>query len=182
MVTRDAFRKWLTTHINGHTAAVYQVNKYWQSAVSWTNSGMPSFTCGLQWKKMVEDTNFDLSLPHLESDENMTSKSSSTTRRKPYCLLLPWEHSINTRPWKVMYLFCSNSLHFAVSADELMLSRSWSYQLLWKSRLRSSQEKVARQRRPLLMQHMHRGKQETKSSILHCFYQSLSTSVKPKPY
>lgn len=50
---------------------------------------MPSFTCGLQWKKMVEDTNLDLSLPHLESDENMTSKSSSTTRRKPYSLLLP---------------------------------------------------------------------------------------------
>lgn len=50
---------------------------------------MPSFTSGLQWKKMVEDTNFDLSLPHLESDENMTSKSSSKTRRKPYSLLLP---------------------------------------------------------------------------------------------
>jgi len=33
-LTRAAFRKWLTTHINGHTAEVYQVNKYWQSAVS----------------------------------------------------------------------------------------------------------------------------------------------------
>lgn len=139
VLTRAAFRKWLTTHINGHTADVYQVNKYWQSAVSWRNSGMPSFTCGWQWKKMVEDTNFDLSLPHLESDESTTSKSSSTTRRKPYHLLLPWEHSINTRPWKVMYLFCS--LHFAVSADELMLLCRWSHQLLWNSGLSSSQEK-----------------------------------------
>lgn len=43
---------------------------------------MPSFASGLQWKKMVEDTNFDLSLPHLESDENMTSKSSSTMKKK----------------------------------------------------------------------------------------------------
>lgn len=143
VLTTAAFRKQLTTHINGHTADVYQVNKYWQSAVSWRNSGMPSFTCGLQWKKMVEDTNLDLSLPHLESDENMTSKSSSTTRRKPYRLLLPWEHS-NTRPWKVTYLFCSNSLQFAVSAGELILLRSWSHQLLWKSGLSSPHEKVAR--------------------------------------
>lgn len=82
VLTKAAFRKQLTTHINGHTADVYQVNKYWQSAVSWRNAGMPSFASWSQCKKMVEDTNFDLSLPHLESDENMTSKSSSTMRKK----------------------------------------------------------------------------------------------------
>lgn len=32
----------------GHTAAVYQEKRYWQSAVSWLNSGIPSFIKGSQ--------------------------------------------------------------------------------------------------------------------------------------
>lgn len=66
------------TYTSGQTADVYQVNKYWQSADSCKNSGMPSLACWLQWKKIVDDTTFVLSLPHTESDENSTSKSSST--------------------------------------------------------------------------------------------------------
>lgn len=65
------------THPRGHTAEVYQEKRYWQSAVSWLNSGIPSFTKGSQWKKMVEDTDFVLSFPHLEDEANTTSRSPS---------------------------------------------------------------------------------------------------------
>lgn len=43
---------------------------------------MPSLACGLQWKKIVDDATFDLSLPHWEEEENTTSKSSSANEEK----------------------------------------------------------------------------------------------------
>lgn len=70
------------THPRGQTAAVYQENRYWQSAVSWLNSGIPSFTRGSQWKKMVEETDLVLSFPHLEDEANTTSRSPSVTRER----------------------------------------------------------------------------------------------------
>lgn len=68
------------TYPSGHTAEVYQEKRYWQSAVSWLNSGIPSFTRGSQWKKMVEDTDFVLSFPHLEDEVNTTSRSPSVKK------------------------------------------------------------------------------------------------------
>lgn len=65
------------TYPRGHTAEVYQEKRYWQSAVSWLNSGIPSFTEGSQWKKMVEETDFVLSFPHFEDEVNTTSRSPS---------------------------------------------------------------------------------------------------------
>lgn len=70
------------THPRGQTAAVYQENRYWQSAVSWLNSGIPSFTRGSQWKKMVEETDLVLSFPHLEDEANTTSRSPSVTQER----------------------------------------------------------------------------------------------------
>lgn len=68
------------TYRRGHTAEVYQEKRYWQSAVSWLNSGIPSFTNGSQWKKMVEETDFVLSCPHLEDEVNTTSRSPSVRK------------------------------------------------------------------------------------------------------
>lgn len=68
------------TYPRGHTAEVYQEKRYWQSAVSWLNSGIPSFTKGSQWKKMVEETDFVLSFPHLEEEANTTSRSPSVNK------------------------------------------------------------------------------------------------------
>lgn len=81
------------TYPRGHTAEVYQEKRYWQSAVSWLNSGMPSFTKGSQWKKMVEETDFVLSLPHLEDEVNTTSRSPSVKKgaRAP--------RSVSTESW-----------------------------------------------------------------------------------
>lgn len=85
------------TYPRGHTAEVYQEKRYWQSAVSWLNSGMPSFTKGSQRKKMVEETDFVLSFPHLEDEVNTTSKSPSakvegahTTAMSPVTIWMGW--------------------------------------------------------------------------------------------
>lgn len=77
------------TYPRGHTAAVYQEKRYWQSAVSWLNSGIPSFIKGSQWKKMVEETVFDLSFPHLEDEVNTTSRSPSVTEEGTTTTKLP---------------------------------------------------------------------------------------------
>lgn len=182
MLTGASFRKWLSTHINGHTAAVYQVNKYWQSAVSWRNSGMPSFTCGLQWKKMVEDTNFDLSLPHLESDENMTSKSSSTKRRKSCSLTTSLRTLLTLDPGK--FYICSAvtsdtlqylqvSLYF-YTADPISYYGTVVYFIRSSSQIREITAYAAQAQR--------RSGDQAFYYISHCFYQSLSTSVKPKAH
>lgn len=68
------------THPRGHTAEVYQEKRYWQSAVSWLNSGIPSSTKGSQWKKMVEETVLVLSFPHLEDEVKTTSRSPSARK------------------------------------------------------------------------------------------------------
>lgn len=80
------------THPSGHTAEVYQEKRYWQSAVSWLNSGIPSFTKGSQWKKMVEETVFVLSFPHLEDEENTTSRSPSVRKEGEHTTQQRYHH------------------------------------------------------------------------------------------
>lgn len=79
------------TYPRGHTAEVYQEKRYWQSAVSWLNSGIPSFTKGSQWKKMVEETDFVLSFPHLEDEANTTSRSPSVKKATTATLTLTFQ-------------------------------------------------------------------------------------------
>lgn len=142
---------------------------------------MPSFTCGLQWKKMVEDTNFDLSLPHLESDENMTSKSSSTKRRKP-CSLTTSLRTLLTldlgklcicsavTAYTLQYL--QVSLYFYV-ADPISCYRTVGYFTRSSSQIREITVHAAQAQR--------KSEDQAFYYILHCFYQSPSTSVRPKP-
>lgn len=97
---------------------MYQENRYWQSAVSWLNSGMPSFTKGSQWKKMVEETDFVLSFPHLEDEVNTTSRSPSAGKRRTH------RGSVSTGPAAAGRFSCGGCEKLARADSQMQASSS----------------------------------------------------------
>lgn len=139
------------TYTSGQTAAVYQVNKYWQSDDSWRNSGKPSLAWGLQWKKIVDDASFVWSLPHLEEEENTTSKSSSTKGRKTKVIS---QEIVNTHNPKINIRTCKvrkSQVPGATGAASTLpvAARGWGCRELCRSP-RKHQNELKKQSQPTL--------------------------------